>query len=175
MSFVRSGRRDMFRSAAELRQQGRVPNTLFRVRRPIHPFIDVNRIKKQSVTRAGICISPAGEERLPAGLAPAKSLQGCAMSKRRGRRRTRKAIKAQNRGHLAMSRSRNTGPRPCHDVRQRTRISRACSRRRAMRSAVSGWVLKSFMRALPVPSNGLTMYILAVAGLASGSGAECVT
>lgn len=116
MSFVRSGRRDMFRSAAELRQQGRVPNTLFRVRRPIHPFIDVNRIKKQSVTRTGICISPAGEERLPAGLAPAKSLQGCAMSKRRGRRRTRKAIKAQNRGHLAMSRSRNTGPRPRHDV-----------------------------------------------------------
>lgn len=43
----------------------------------------------------------------------------------------------------------------------------ACSRRRAMRSAVCGCVENRFMSALPLPSSGFTMNICAVAGVAS--------
>lgn len=50
----------------------------------------------------------------------------------------------------------------------------ACSRRRAMRSAVCGCVENRFMSALPLPSSGFTMNICAVAGVASCIGRACV-
>ena len=56
---------------------------------------------------------------------------------------------------------------------QRICIRCACSRRRAMRSAVAGCVENRLLNEKSCPANGLMMHMCAVSGVASGSGAPC--
>ena len=76
---------------------------------PAHPLRAANLVSTSP--QAGACISPAGAERLPAGLWPKDTLLSTAMSERRGRRRN--ILRAFYRlGHIQRQRrSRNTCPR----------------------------------------------------------------
>ena len=56
---------------------------------------------------------------------------------------------------------------------QRICMRCACARRRAMRSAVAGWVENRLLNEMSRPVRGLMMHMCAVAGVASGRDAPC--